>query len=59
MARATDYPDLEGRALTCLAHAIGFGEEQASLLAEARRLYEAKGNVAAVARLPAPSAAPS
>ena len=59
MARETDYPDLEARALICLAHTVGFGEEQASLLAEAKRLYEAKGNLAAVARLPAPSPAPS
>jgi hypothetical protein len=59
IARETDYVDLEGRALVCLAHAVGFGEEQTSLLGEAKGLYEAKGNVAAVARLPAPSPAPS
>ena len=55
----TDYPDLEGRALTCLAHVTGPGAEQAGLLAEARTLYEAKGNHAAAARLPASSAAQS
>jgi ATP/maltotriose-dependent transcriptional regulator MalT len=59
IARETDYPDLEARALICLAQAVGFGDEQASLLGEARDLYGAKGNVAAVARLPAPSPAPS
>ena len=59
LARETDYPDLEARALVCMAQVIGPGQEQSSLLAEARRLYEAKGNVAAAARLPAPSPAPS
>jgi class 3 adenylate cyclase/tetratricopeptide (TPR) repeat protein len=59
LTRETDYPDLEGRALTCLAHVTGPGAEQAGLLAEARSLYEAKGNYAAVARLPASSAAQS
>jgi predicted ATPase len=59
LARETDYPDLEARALACVAHATGPGDEQASLLGDAKRLYEAKGNDAAVARLPAPSPAPS
>jgi class 3 adenylate cyclase/tetratricopeptide (TPR) repeat protein len=59
LARDTDYPDLEARALTCLAHVTGPGAEQAALLAEARSLYEAKGNVAAAARLPTSSPAPS
>jgi hypothetical protein len=45
--------------LTCVAQAIGPGNEQATLLGETKRLYEAKGNVAAAARLPAPSPAPS
>jgi ATP/maltotriose-dependent transcriptional regulator MalT len=58
-ARQTDYPDLEGRALRSLAEVLGPGDEQSSLLAEARRIYERKGNVAAAARLPAPSPAPS
>jgi class 3 adenylate cyclase/tetratricopeptide (TPR) repeat protein len=59
LTRETDYPDLEARALTCVAQAIGPGKEQAALLGEARRLYEAKGNVAAAARLPAESPARS
>jgi class 3 adenylate cyclase/tetratricopeptide (TPR) repeat protein len=42
LAQTTDYPDLKARALLAL------GE-----LAQARRLYEAKGNVAAVERLSA------
>ena len=42
LAAQTDYPDLKARALL----ALGEG-------AEARRIYEAKGNVAAVARLSA------
>lgn len=40
LAQTTDYPDLKARAL------IALGE-----VAEARRIYEAKGNVAAVERL--------
>jgi tetratricopeptide (TPR) repeat protein len=59
MARETDYPDLEARALTCVAHVKGPGAEQAALLAEARSLYAAKGNAAAAARLPASSPTPS
>jgi class 3 adenylate cyclase/tetratricopeptide (TPR) repeat protein len=59
LARGADYPDLEARALACLAHLSAPGTEQAALLAEARVLYEAKGNVAAAARLPTPSPAPS
>jgi hypothetical protein len=59
LARKTDYPDLEARALTCVALTTGPGDEQALLLAEAKGLYEAKGNMAAVARLPTPSPAPS
>ena len=59
LARETDYPDLEARALTCVAHVTGPSAEQAALLAEARSLYEAKGNVAAAARLPTSSPAPS
>jgi class 3 adenylate cyclase/tetratricopeptide (TPR) repeat protein len=58
-ARQTDYPDLEGRALSALGQVLGSGDEQESLLAEARELYERKGNVAAAARLAAPSSAPS
>jgi len=58
-ALQTDYPDLEGRALSSLAEVLGPADEQSSLLAQAREIYERKGNVAAVARLPAPSAAPS
>ena len=57
-ARETDYPDLEGVALRSLAEVLGPGGEQASLLAEARGVYERKGNVAAAARLPTPSSAP-
>jgi ATP/maltotriose-dependent transcriptional regulator MalT len=59
IARETDYPDLEARALACLAHVTGPGAEQAALLAEARSLYEAKGNNAAAARLPTSSPTPS
>jgi class 3 adenylate cyclase/tetratricopeptide (TPR) repeat protein len=59
LARDTDYPDLKARTLTCLAQVIGPGDEQSSLIAEAREAWERKGNVAAVARLPAPSHAPS
>jgi len=59
LARETDNPDLEASALVCVALVIDRGEEQSSLLAEARELYERKGNVAALARLPAPSPTPS
>jgi hypothetical protein len=59
LARDTDYPDLKARTLTCLAQVIGPGDEQSSLFAEAREVWERKGNVSAVARLPAPSPAPS
>lgn len=59
IARATDYPDLQARAAVCLAQVIGPSNEQTSLLAEARRLCDAKGNIAAAARLPARSPAPS
>ncbi|HEY7149275.1 MAG TPA: AAA family ATPase [Gaiellaceae bacterium] len=59
IARGTDYPEIQGRALLCLADAIGPGAEQSSLLVEARAVYESKGNVAAAARLPAESPAPS
>jgi tetratricopeptide (TPR) repeat protein len=59
ISRETDYPDLEARALVCLAEVTGRGDERASLLAAARRVYEAKGNMAAAARLPAQSPAPS
>ena len=55
-AQATDYPDLEARALLSVAEVVGPGEEASGLREDARRLYEAKGNVAAVTRL---SAAPS
>ena len=58
-ARETDFPDLEAGALSALARVLAPGDEQASLLAAARELYERKGNVAAAARLPAPSSAPS
>ncbi len=54
-ARETDWPDLQARALACVAQVIGPGDEQSSLLAEARELYERKGNVAAAARLLAQS----
>ena len=56
MAQATDYPDLEARALMALAEVVGPGEEASGLLDDARRLYEQKGNVAAVARLSTASA---
>jgi ATP/maltotriose-dependent transcriptional regulator MalT len=59
IASTTDYPELRARAALCLADVIGAGDEHASLYAEARRVYEAKGNVAAAARLPAQSPAPS
>jgi class 3 adenylate cyclase/tetratricopeptide (TPR) repeat protein len=59
IARETDYPAIETRALLCLADLLGPGEEQSARVAEARSIYEAKGNVAAVARLPAQSPAPS
>ena len=51
MARETDYPDLEARALMSVAEVVGPGEEASRLLDDARRLYEEKGNLAAVARL--------
>jgi class 3 adenylate cyclase/tetratricopeptide (TPR) repeat protein len=54
-----DYPDLEARTLVCLAQVIGPGDEQSGLLADAKRIYEAKGNVAAAASLPTRSPAPS
>jgi predicted ATPase len=50
-AQATDYPDLEARALMSVAEVVGPGGEASRLLDDARRLYEEKGNVAAVARL--------
>ena len=59
LARDTDYPELKARALTCLAQALGPGDEQSSLFAEARETWERKGNVAAVARLPIGSAHPA
>jgi class 3 adenylate cyclase/tetratricopeptide (TPR) repeat protein len=59
LARDTDYPDLKARTLTCLAQVISPGEEQLSLLEEARAIYERKGNVAAVARLPIGSVHPA
>ncbi|MEP6909913.1 MAG: AAA family ATPase, partial [Actinomycetota bacterium] len=55
MAKATDYPDLEARSLIALAEVVGPGEEASVLLDDARTLYERKGNVAAAAKLPAPS----
>ena len=54
-AQTTDYPDLEARALMSLAEVVGPGEEASHLREAARRLYERKGNVAAVARLSAAS----
>ena len=48
LAQTTDYPDLKARAL------IALGE-----MGEARRIYRAKGNVAAVERLLAYQAASS
>jgi tetratricopeptide (TPR) repeat protein len=59
LARETDNPDLEARALVCVAHVIDHGEEQSALLGEARGLHEHKGNVAAVARLPIGSVHPA
>jgi tetratricopeptide (TPR) repeat protein len=59
LARDTDYPDLKARAFTCLAQVLGPGDEQSSLFAEARAVWEQKGNVAAVARLPIGSAHPA
>jgi hypothetical protein len=59
LARDTDYPDLQTRTLTCLADVIGPGDEQSSLVAEAREAWERKGNVAALARLPVVSAHPA
>ena len=59
LARDTDYPDLQTRTLTCLARVIGPGDEQSSLIAEARVAWERKGNVAALARLPVASAHPA
>jgi len=58
-ARATDYPDLEARALLSVAEVVGASEEASGLREEARRLYEDKGNVAAVTRLSAASSRPS
>ena len=58
-ARDTDWPDLQARALVCLAHVIGPGDEQSSSFAEAREVWERKGNVAAVARLPIGSVHPA
>jgi len=52
MAQATDYPDLEARALLSVAEVVGPGNETSRLLGDARRLYEEKGNLAALARLP-------
>jgi len=59
LARDTDYPDLKARAFTCLAQVIGPGDEQSSLFAEAREVWEQKGNVAALARPPVGSAHPA
>jgi len=59
LARDTDYPDLQTRTLTCLAQVIGPGDEQSSLIAEARDVWERKGNVAAMARLPIGSVNPA
>ena len=59
MAKETDYPDLEARALMALAEVVGPGTEASRLLDEARGLYEKKGNVAAMARLAAGSPQPS
>ena len=58
-ARDTDWPDLQARALVCLAHVIGPGDEQSSSFAGAREVWERKGNVAAVARLPIGSVHPA
>jgi class 3 adenylate cyclase/tetratricopeptide (TPR) repeat protein len=52
-AQATDHPDLEARALMSVAEVIGPGDEAPRLVDDARRLYEEKGNVAAIARLSA------
>ena len=46
MARETDYPDLEARALMSVAEVVGPAQEASHLLDDARRLYEAKGNLA-------------
>ena len=54
-AQTTDYPDLEARSLMAVAEVVGPGDEASGLLEDARRLYEQKGNVAALARLPAAS----
>jgi len=59
MAQTTDHPDLEARALLSLAEVVGAGEEGSRLVDDARRLYEQKGNVAAVARLAAAPSRPS
>jgi hypothetical protein len=59
LARDTDYPDLQTRTLTCLAQVLGPGDEQSSLIGEAREAWERKGNVAAVARLPVGSPHPA
>ncbi len=58
-AQSTDYPDLEARALVSVAEVVSPGEEASRLREAARRLYEQKGNVAAIARLAAPSSRPS
>ncbi len=50
-AQATDYPDLEARALISLANVLGEGEEASQLKKSARDLYERKGNLAAATRL--------
>ena len=49
--RATDYPDLEARALISLAAVLGEGEEASQLRKGALELYERKGNLAAATRL--------
>ncbi len=59
LAQETDYPDLEARALMSMAEVVGPGEEASGLREDARRLYEAKGNVAAVTRLSAAPSGPS
>jgi tetratricopeptide (TPR) repeat protein len=59
IASETDYPELQARALACAGLVVPSGEERSAFMSEARRVYEAKGNVAAAARLPARSPAPS
>jgi class 3 adenylate cyclase/tetratricopeptide (TPR) repeat protein len=49
--RATDYPDLEARALISLAAVLGEGEEASQLKKDALGLYQRKGNLAAATRL--------